>query len=62
MFYEVLYRKFKTKLWQRSQKSYASTLPHLALLNLDIENKKYKVIWEFGDKIGKWTVSFKEIE
>ncbi len=54
--------KFETKLWQRSQKSYASTLPHLAVLNLDVENKKYKVIWEFSDKTGKYTVSFEEIK
>ncbi len=51
-----------TKLWRRSQKSWATTIPYLALLNLDVENKEYKVIWEFNDKIGKWTLTFEEIE
>ncbi|MEE9152265.1 MAG: hypothetical protein V3U20_10610 [Thermoplasmata archaeon] len=52
----------ETTLWKRSQRSYATTIPHLTLLNLDIENKKYKVIWQYDDKIEKWTVSFEEIE
>ncbi|NIQ16179.1 MAG: hypothetical protein GTO02_17835 [Candidatus Dadabacteria bacterium] len=40
----------------------ATTIPHLALLNLDVKNKEYTVIWEFNNKIGKWTVSFEEAE
>ena len=59
-YYISYYMDIETKLWKRSQRSYATTIPHLALLNLDIENKKYKVIWQFDDKIGKWTVSFEE--
>ncbi len=53
--------KLETKLWKRSQKSWATTIPHPLLYNLDME-KEYKVIWQFDDKIGKWTVSFEEIE
>jgi hypothetical protein len=49
-----------TKLWQRSQRSYATTIPHFALLNLDLPEKKYKVIWQYNEKIGKWTIDFKE--
>jgi hypothetical protein len=52
--------KFETTLWKRSQRSYATTIPHVALLNLNVENKKYKVIWEFNERVGKWTVSFDE--
>jgi hypothetical protein len=51
----------ETKLWPRSQRSYATTIPHLALLNLDLPNKKYKVIWQYNEKVKKWTVSFEEI-
>ncbi len=51
----------KTKLWKRSERSFGTTIPRLALLNLDVANKKYKVIWEFNEKVGKWTISFEEI-
>ncbi|MFC1728649.1 hypothetical protein ACFLZ7_04285 [Nanoarchaeota archaeon] len=53
--------KFLTKLWKRSKKSFATTIPHVALLSLD-EDKKYNVEWEFNSKIGKWTMSFKEVK
>jgi len=46
--------KFKTKLWKRSEKSFASTIPHIALLSMD-ENKDYDVIWEYNEKLKKWT-------
>ena len=51
--------KFKTKLWKRSQKSFGTTIPQVALVMLD-ENKKYDVIWEFDSKLNKWTVCFGE--
>jgi hypothetical protein len=51
----------ETKLWPRSQRSYATTIPHLALLNLDLEKHKYKVIWQWNEKIGKWTIEFEEV-
>ncbi len=41
---------FKTKLWKRGQNSYATTIPHVALLNLDLENQKYNVVWDITDK------------
>jgi hypothetical protein len=50
----------ETKLWKRSQRSYATTIPHIALLNLSPESNKYKVIWQYNDKIGKWTIEFEE--
>ena len=53
--------KFKTKLWKRSQKSYATTVPHIVLFTLD-ESKKYKVVWEYDKNLGKWTVDFVEEE
>ncbi len=52
---------YKTKLWKRSERSWATTITHQLLYNLDME-KKYNVIWQYADKIGKWTVSFEEIE
>ena len=51
--------KFKTKLWKRSKKSYASTIPHIVLLAMD-ESKNHDVIWEFNDKLNKWTFELKE--
>ncbi len=46
--------KFKTKLWKRSEKSFASTIPHIALLTMD-EEQDHEVVWEYNEKIGKWT-------
>lgn len=51
--------KFSTKLWQRSPKSFATTIPQVALFQLDL-SKKYSVIWDFDQKNEKWTVSFSE--
>jgi hypothetical protein len=51
--------KFNTKLWKRSPKSFATTIPHIALLSLD-ETKNYDVVWEFDQSIQKWTFSLKE--
>jgi hypothetical protein len=48
----------ETALWKQSQRSYAITIPHIALLNLDVENKRYKVIWKFNERVSKKTVSF----
>ncbi|NQU79581.1 hypothetical protein HQ545_07465 [Candidatus Woesearchaeota archaeon] len=53
--------RFNTKLWKRSQKSFATTIPHVALFQLD-ESKKHEVVWEYNSEIGKWTISFKEVE
>jgi hypothetical protein len=51
--------KFKTKLWKRSSKSFATTIPHIVLLSMD-ESKKHNVIWEYNSKLGKWTCEIKE--
>jgi predicted double-glycine peptidase len=51
--------KFKTKLWKRSKKSFATTIPHIVLLTMD-ENKHHDVVWEFNKKLGKWTMELKE--
>ncbi len=48
--------KFPTKLWKRSKKSFATTIPHVALLGLD-EDKPHKVVWEFDVALGKWTIA-----
>ncbi|MFT4343834.1 MAG: hypothetical protein ACMXYE_03735 [Candidatus Woesearchaeota archaeon] len=53
--------KFKTKLWKRSEKSFASTIPHIALLSID-ESKDYDVEWEYNEKLKKWTFELKEIK
>ncbi len=41
--------KFRTKLWQRGKTSFASTIPRIALLHLDPEEKEYHVVWEFSE-------------
>jgi hypothetical protein len=51
--------KFKTKLWKRSEKSFATTIPHIVLLSMD-ESKKQDVIWEYDPKLGKWTLEVKQ--
>ncbi len=53
--------KFKTKLWKRSQKSFATTIPHVALLDVD-ETMPHEVEWEYNKELGKWTISFKPIK
>jgi len=42
--------------------SFETTVPHIVLLNLDPESKKYNVIWEYDDRSDRWTVSLKEIQ
>ncbi len=54
--------RFKTKLWKRGKMSFATTIPHIVLLNLDPGSNKYRVVWEYDEKIGKWTVSMEESE
>ena len=51
--------KFLTKLWKRSQKSFATTIPHVALLSID-ETKSYTVEWEFHEEIKQWMIKFVE--
>jgi hypothetical protein len=41
--------------------SWATTIPHIALLNLDLPETDYKVIWKWNERAGKWTVAFEEI-
>ena len=53
--------KFTTKLWKRSQKSYATTIPHVVLLTID-EQKDYEVEWEFDKVINAWTIRLREVE
>ncbi len=40
--------------------SFATTIPHTVLLNLYPKSKDCRVVWEFNEKIGKWTVGFEE--
>ncbi len=41
--------------------SFATTVHHIVLLNLDPASKDYEVVWEFNEKVGKWTVGFEEM-
>lgn len=52
--------KFKTKLWKRSQKSFATTIPQIVLLTID-ESKKHEIEWEYDSKLKKWTLSVNEV-
>lgn len=53
--------RFLTKLWKRSQKSFATTIPHVVLIGMD-EDKEHEVVWEYNSKIKKWTFELKEKE
>lgn len=53
--------KFRTKLWQRGKTSFASTIPRIALLHLEPDEKKYHVVWEFTEP-NKWSVTLEESE
>jgi hypothetical protein len=48
--------KFPTKLWKRSKKSFATTIPHVVLLDLD-EDKQHNVVWEYDASLKKWTIA-----
>lgn len=47
--------KFKTKIWQRSGKSFATTIPQAILFLLDT-NEKYRVLWEYIEDKNKWYI------
>lgn len=51
--------QFKTKMWKRSQNSFGTTIPHIVLLNVDVE-KENEVVWEFDQKSNKWMVSIEK--
>ena len=51
---------FKTSLWKRSQRSYATTVPHAVILHID-EEKEYEAEWEFESKTKKWIINIKEV-
>ena len=53
--------KFETKLWQRSEKSYAATIPQALVFMID-PSKKYYVEWRYDVKAKKWHVDFKELK
>ena len=52
--------RFLTTLWKRSQRSYATTVPHAVLLHID-EDQGHELEWEFDKKQQKWTVTLKEV-
>ena len=49
--------KYNTKLWKRSNKSFATTIPHPVLFKID-ESKDYEVIWDFDPVSQKWSLDF----
>ena len=49
-----------TSLWKRSQRSYATTVPHAVMLYID-EEKDNSIEWEFDKKLQKWIVSVREV-
>ena len=49
--------EFNTKVWKRSEKSYATTIPQALLFLLDL-SKKYHVNWKYSKE--KWYVDFNE--
>ena len=51
---------FYTALWKRSQRSYATTIPHMVLLHIN-EEKEYKIEWTFDSKLKKWMIELREV-
>jgi hypothetical protein len=60
-YYTRYYMNLETLLWKRSERSYATTVPHQLLFNLEVPEKSYKVIWKFNERLGKWAIDFEEI-
>lgn len=54
---------FSTKLWQRSQNSYATTIPQniLAIKSVPVE-EEVEVNWEIDQDSGDVIVSFEEVD
>jgi hypothetical protein len=53
--------RFDTKLWRRSEKSFATTIPQAILFLLD-PDKKYNVEWTYDLKNKIWAVDFIEAD
>lgn len=53
--------KFSTKLWRRSSKSYATTIPQALLFLLD-QKKRYEVEWHYDQKSSEWSINFLEAD
>lgn len=51
--------KFNTKVWKRTKKSFATTIPQTLLFRIDLSRKHF-VEWEYISKSGKWAVNFVE--
>jgi len=52
---------FLTSLWKRSQRSFATTVPHPVILQIN-ENKENQLEWKFDSKMQKYTVALKEVK
>lgn len=52
--------KYNTKLWKRSNKSFATTIPHPVLFMID-ESKDYNVEWNYDPVSKKWSIDFSEV-
>ena len=44
-----------TSLWKRSQRSFATTIPQVVLLHIDVK-KKYDVVWDFDLNNDVWII------
>lgn len=51
---------FTTKLWKRSQNSYATTIPQQILLLKNAPTENGEVVWSVNPDTGKVELSFKE--
>lgn len=56
--------KFTTKLWQRSQNSYATTVPQniLAIKDVPVEEGDVNVDWSINEETGTVEVEFTEAD
>ena len=51
--------KFDTRLWRRSEKSFATTIPQALLFMVNPE-KKYNVLWQYDASSQKWSIDIVE--
>jgi hypothetical protein len=50
----------QTKLWKRSQRAYATTIPHSLLLTIN-ERKEHQIEWAYDEKAQAWRVQISEV-
>ena len=53
--------ELKRKIYKRGS-SYETTIPQPLLFKLDIDKKKYQIIFKFDNQADKWYIEFEELQ